>query len=57
MIAELRTHGSHNYSRVRSREKAWTSVDVLDAPRKERRSISVSLTAARKATTGIAIEW
>jgi ATP-binding cassette subfamily F protein 3 len=56
VIAELRTHGSHNYSHVRSREKALDRVDVLDAPRKERRSISVALTAARKATTGIAIE-
>ena len=56
VIAELRTHGSHNYSHVRSREKALDRVDVVDAPRKERRSISVALTAARKATTGIAIE-
>jgi ATP-binding cassette subfamily F protein 3 len=56
VIAELRTHGSHNYSHVRSREKALDRVDIVDAPRKERRSISVALTAARKATTGIAIE-
>ncbi|HEY5349350.1 MAG TPA: ABC-F family ATP-binding cassette domain-containing protein [Candidatus Lustribacter sp.] len=56
VIAELRTHGSHNYSHVRSREKALDRVDVVDAPRKERRSISVALKAARKATTGIAIE-
>ncbi|HEV8022082.1 MAG TPA: ABC-F family ATP-binding cassette domain-containing protein [Candidatus Lustribacter sp.] len=56
VIAELRTHGSHNYSHVRSREKALDRVEVIDAPRKERRSISVALTAARKATTGIAIE-
>ena len=56
VIAELRTHGSHNYSHVRSREKALDRVEVLDAPRKERRQISVALTAARKATTGIAIE-
>jgi ATP-binding cassette subfamily F protein 3 len=56
VIAELRTHGSHNYSHVRSREKALERVDLVDAPRKERRSISVALTAARKATTGIAIE-
>jgi ATP-binding cassette, subfamily F, member 3 len=56
VIAELRTHGSHNYSHVRSREKALDRVDVVDAPRKERRAISVALTAARKATTGIAIE-
>ncbi|MGA2396017.1 MAG: ABC-F family ATP-binding cassette domain-containing protein [Candidatus Lustribacter sp.] len=56
VIAELRTHGSHNYSHVRSREKALARVDAVDAPRKERRSISVALTAARKATTGIAVE-
>jgi ATP-binding cassette subfamily F protein 3 len=56
VIAELRTHGSHNYSHVRSREKALDRVDILAAPRKDRRQISVALTAARKATTGIAIE-
>ena len=56
VIAELRTHGSHNYSHVRSREKALDRVEIVDAPRKDRRSISVALKAARKATTGIAIE-
>ena len=56
VIEELKTHGSHNYSHVRSREKAFDRVEVVDGPRKERRSISVALTAARKATTGIAIE-
>ena len=56
VIAELRTHGSHNYSHVRSREKALDRADVIEGPRKERRNISVALTAARKATTGIAIE-
>jgi ATP-binding cassette, subfamily F, member 3 len=56
VIAELRTHGSHNYSHVRSREKALDRVDLVDAPRREKRSISVALTASRKATTGIAIE-
>jgi ATP-binding cassette subfamily F protein 3 len=56
VIAELRTHGSHNYSHVRSREKALDRVEIIDAPRKDRRSISVALKASRKATTGIAIE-
>jgi ATP-binding cassette subfamily F protein 3 len=56
VIAELRTHGSHNYSHVRSREKALDRAEIVEGPRKERRSISVALTAARKATTGIAIE-
>jgi ATP-binding cassette subfamily F protein 3 len=56
VIAELRTHGSHNYSHVRSREKALDRVQIVDAPRKDRRSISVALKAARQATTGIAIE-
>jgi ATP-binding cassette subfamily F protein 3 len=56
VIAELRTHGSHNYSHVRSREKALDRAEIVDGPRKERRNISVALTAARKATTGIAIE-
>jgi ATP-binding cassette subfamily F protein 3 len=56
VIAELRTHGSHNYSHVRSREKALDRAEIIEGPKKERRSISVALTAARKATTGIAIE-
>jgi ATP-binding cassette subfamily F protein 3 len=56
VIAELRTHGSHNYSHVRSREKALDRAEIIDAPRKERRQISVALSASRKPTTGIAIE-
>jgi ATP-binding cassette, subfamily F, member 3 len=56
VIAELRTHGSHNYSHVRSREKALERVTEIEGPRKERRAISVALTAARRATSGIAIE-
>ena len=55
-IAELRTHGSHNYSHVRSREKMLDRVDVVDAPRAERRSIGVALSASRRATNGIAVE-
>jgi ATP-binding cassette subfamily F protein 3 len=55
-IAELKTHGSHNYSHVRSREKMLDRVDAVDAPRAERRQIGVALTAARRATNGIAVE-
>ncbi|HTV73363.1 MAG TPA: ABC-F family ATP-binding cassette domain-containing protein [Candidatus Acidoferrales bacterium] len=56
VIAELRTHGSHNYSHVRSREKALEKVELVEAPRAERKKIAVTLTAARRATSGIAIE-
>jgi ATP-binding cassette, subfamily F, member 3 len=56
VIAELRTHGSHNYSGVRSREKAFAKLDAVDAPRSERRAISVALRAARGATGGPAVE-
>ncbi len=56
VIDELRTHGSHNYSHVRSREKAFDRVAAVAAPSKERRAIGVALTAARKPTGGIAIE-
>jgi ATP-binding cassette subfamily F protein 3 len=55
-IDELRTHGSHNYSHVRSREKALDRVAVVDAPRAPRRAIGVALTAARRATSGFALE-
>src|SRR5579875_1758695 len=56
VIDELRTHGSHNYSAVRSREKAFERVDVAAAPRSERRRIGVALRAARRATGGPAVE-
>jgi ATP-binding cassette subfamily F protein 3 len=56
VIDELRTHGSHNYSHVRSREKAFAKLGAVDAPRAEKRAIAVALTAARRATTGFAIE-
>ena len=55
-IAELRTHGSHNYSHVRSREKMLNRVDAVAAPKDERRAIGVALGAARRATNGIAVE-
>ncbi|MFN2461478.1 MAG: ABC-F family ATP-binding cassette domain-containing protein, partial [Candidatus Velthaea sp.] len=56
VIDELRTHGSHNYSQVRSREKAFARVAAVDVPIAERRTIGVGLTAARRATTGVAVE-
>jgi len=56
VIDELRTHGSHNYSAVWSREKAFARVSDVAAPRAERRKIAVALTAARRATGGPAIE-
>ncbi|HYZ17849.1 MAG TPA: ATP-binding cassette domain-containing protein, partial [Candidatus Acidoferrum sp.] len=56
VIDELRTHGSHNYSAVRSREKAFARIDELEAPRAERRAIGVALGAARRATNGPAVE-
>ena len=56
VIDELRTHGSHNYSAVWSREKMFARVDVVEAPRKERRKIAVALSAARRATSGPAVE-
>ena len=56
VIDELRTHGSHNYSHVRSREKALDRVEAVAGPAAERRAIGVALTAARRATTGWAVE-
>jgi ATP-binding cassette subfamily F protein 3 len=56
VIAELRTHGSHNYSHVRSREKAFAKTAAVDAPRTEKRAIGVALRASRRATGGPAID-
>jgi len=56
VIAELRTHGSHNYAQVRSREKQLAKSALPDAPAvKEKRPIAVRLSATRRATGGIAI--
>ncbi len=55
VIAELRTHGSHNYSHVRSREKALAKMERVDAPKTSQQSISVKLEAARRATSGLAL--
>ncbi|MEA2666242.1 MAG: ATP-binding cassette, subfamily er 3, partial [Candidatus Eremiobacteraeota bacterium] len=56
VIDELRTHGSHNYSAVWSREKQFAKLDAVDAPRTEKRSISVALASARRATGGPAVD-
>jgi ATP-binding cassette subfamily F protein 3 len=56
VIDELRTHGSHNYSAVWSREKAFARVELAEAPRAERRKIAVALSASRRATGGPAVE-
>ena len=56
VIDELRTHGSHNYSAVWSREKAFAKIEAVEAPRAERRKIAVALKAARRATGGPAVE-
>ena len=57
VIDELRTHGSHNYSAVRSREKALDRVDSAGPPQKDARRISVNLNPSRRATQGFAIEF
>ncbi len=55
VIAELRTHGSHNYAQVRSREKQFAKLEQVEAPRAAARTIGVSLEAARRATSGLAL--
>lgn len=56
VIAELRTHGSHNYSHVRSREKQLAKLERVDAPVVSQQQIGVRLESARRATGGVAIE-
>ncbi len=55
VVAELKTHGSHNYSAVRSREKQLAKLEVIDEPPPEGTQIFVKLEAARRATTGRAV--
>jgi ATP-binding cassette subfamily F protein 3 len=55
VVAELRTHGSHNYSHVRSREKALAKMERVEAPKSSQQSIAVKLEAARRATNGLAL--
>jgi len=54
--AELKTHGSHNYSHVRSREKAFAKLEAVEAPKTAQQKISVKLEAARRATNGFALK-
>jgi ATP-binding cassette, subfamily F, member 3 len=56
VIAELRTHGSHNYAQVRSREKQLAKAPPIEAPAPSTRTIGVRLSAVRRATSGIAIK-
>jgi len=56
VVAELKTHGSHNYSHVRSREKQLAKLDTVEAPKTSQRPISVKLEAARRATNGLALK-
>jgi len=56
VVAELRTHGSHNYSHVRSREKALAKLETVEAPKTTQQKISVRLEAARRATNGFALK-
>ena len=55
VVAELRTHGSHNYSHVRSREKQLAKLERVEAPKTSQASISVALAATRRATNGLAL--
>ena len=55
VVAELRTHGSHNYSHVRSREKQLAKLERVEAPKTAQTKISVKLEAARRATNGLAL--
>jgi ATP-binding cassette subfamily F protein 3 len=56
VVAELKTHGSHNYTQVRSREKQLAKLAKVEAPRTSQRAISVKLESARRATGGLALE-
>jgi ATP-binding cassette subfamily F protein 3 len=55
VVAELRTHGSHNYAQVRSREKQLAKLERVEAPKTSQQNISVVLDAARRATSGPAL--
>jgi len=53
VIAELRTHGSHNYAQVRSREKQLAKFESPDAPRKRAKKIAVRLGSSTARRDGI----
>ncbi|HEY7994251.1 MAG TPA: ABC-F family ATP-binding cassette domain-containing protein [Candidatus Eremiobacteraceae bacterium] len=54
-IAELRTHGSHNYAQVRSREKMFARLEDPGTPKASRAPVGVRLTSSREATRGFAL--
>ncbi len=56
VVAELKTHGSHNYSHVRSREKQLAKMERVEAPKTAQTKISVKLESARRATNGLALK-
>jgi ATP-binding cassette, subfamily F, member 3 len=55
VIAELRTHGSHNYAQVRSREKQLAKLVAPAGPRRRARAIGIGLQSARATGRGIAV--
>jgi len=55
VIAELRTHGSHNYAQVRSREKMFARLEDPGAPKHKRAPVGVRLAASREASRGFAL--
>ncbi|HLJ83692.1 MAG TPA: ABC-F family ATP-binding cassette domain-containing protein, partial [Candidatus Eremiobacteraceae bacterium] len=55
VIAELRTHGSHNYAQVRSREKQLAKLVAPSGPRRRARAIGIGLQSSRAAGKGIAV--
>ncbi len=56
VIDELKTHGSHNYSHVRSREKKMSKMPEAPPPDTDKPSIGMTLVATRRATNGFALE-
>jgi ATP-binding cassette subfamily F protein 3 len=55
VIAELRTHGSHNYAQVRSREKRFAKLVQPEAPATKAKTVAVRLESARGASRGVAL--
>ena len=56
VIAELRTHGSHNYAQVRSREKMLAKFDApSDTPKTRQKAIAVRLSSSRERSRGFSL--
>jgi len=55
VIAELRTHGSHNYAQVRSREKMLAKFDAPESPKARNKAIAVRLSSSRERSRGFAL--